>query len=534
MRTVLFGLDGATYTVLDSLMKQGVMPNLSAFCKRGARANLTSTPLPITPQAWTSLATGRSMGHHGIHDFVRMERTDQGIFLRFNNSRDNNCPSIFKLLSDQGKRVTALNYYGMAPAQPVNGHIMPGFVPGRYLKRSSYPADLFNRLQSVPHFDVSILGLDLDVEKEGLAEMPADRWAEWIQHHIERERAWFSTLEYLMENEPSDLTAIVFDGVDKIQHLAYRFLDPAHAPKDPTPWEAEVTQLCHAYFRQADDFLGRTCRIVGDEGRVFIASDHGFTATTEVVYINKFLNDMGYMYWKGQSAEDQKESIVVERLTQFVGTYDWERTQAVALTASCNGIYIVNVPPDQYELFRERLINQLYALRGPDGGKIITEIKKREEWFSGPFMDRAPDLTLTLRDFGFISTLNAAQQVVTRKLPAGTHHPVGVLLGAGPGIKAGCDVGTFNILDVAPLLMHSVGSGIPSEFEGIFPAAFYEPAALAENAPRVCSNERDTELASFSESDTVVNSPDIGTDSAMDAEEELMLTNRLRSLGYID
>jgi predicted AlkP superfamily phosphohydrolase/phosphomutase len=532
MRTVLFGLDGATFTVLDSLMAKGVMPNLKQFCADGVRANLTSTPLPITPQAWTTLATGRSMGHHGIHDFVRMERTDQGVFLRFNSAHDNHCPTLWKLLSDRGMRATALNYYGLAPPEPINGHTMPGFVPGRYLRRSSYPPDLFDRLKSVPHFDVSVLGLDLDIEKEGLAEMPPDRWFEWIQLHIDREKAWFATLEYLMQHEPSDLTAIVFDGVDKVQHLAYRFLDPAIAPENPTPWEAEVTQLCYQYFRQADKFLGRTLELVGDSGRVFIASDHGFTATHEIVYINKFLNDLGHLHWSRAVEEDHRESIVVERLTKSIGTYDWQKTRAVALTASCNGIYIVNVPADEYHPFREKLIKQLLELRGPDGGQVITEIKKREDWFAGPSMHRAPDLTLTLRDFGFISTLNAAQSVATRKMPAGTHHPVGVLLGKGPGLKSGAHGGTLNILDVAPLLMHSVELEIPAEFEGHFPASFYEADFLSAHPPQIAAAENDDarlQLAGMATASVAA----VGQ-SGMDAEEERMLTERLRSLGYID
>lgn len=524
MRTVLFGLDGATYSVLDPMMDRGVMPNLKRLRERGVRCHLESTPLPITPQAWTTLATGRSMGHHGIHDFVRVERTDAGAFLRFNTGRDRHVPTIWKYLSDCGKRVTALNYFGLAPAEPVNGHTMPGFVPGRYLKRSSYPADLFGRLEKVPHFDVSVLGLDLDIEREGLAEMPPERWFEWIRLHIEREQAWFSSLEYLMKNEPSDLTAIVFDGVDKIQHLAYRYLDPQCIPAQPTEWESQIIDLCDQYFRQIDDFLGRTLEIVGEWGRVFIASDHGFTACHEIVYINKYLHDLGYLTWSGDVAEDESESIVVDRLTKHMGVYDWKRTRAAALTPSCNGVYILDVPPEEYHAFREKLIAELYALRGSDGGQVITEIKKREEWFAGPWMERAPDLTLTLRDHGFLSVLNSAKPVIDRTAPVGTHHPLGVLWAVGPGLKRGVTVEKCNILDMASLLTHSVGVEIPTEYEGKFPAELYEPSYLSSDPPRVAW--RDAAPASAPAEPVV--------DETMDEEEELVLTRRLRSLGYIE
>lgn len=525
MRTVLFGLDGATYSVLDPLMERGVMPHLKRLRDTGVRCQLESTPLPITPQAWTTLATGRSMGHHGIHDFVRVERTDSGVFLRFNTGRDRQTPTVWKYLSEQGKRVTALNYYGLAPSEPVNGHTMPGFVPGRYLKRSSYPADLFSRLERVPHFDVSVLGLDLDIEREGLADMPPERWFEWIGLHIERERAWFSALEYLMLEEPTDLAAIVFDGVDKIQHLAYRYLDPQCIPEHPSAWEQQVIDLCDQYFVQIDNFLGRALEIVGDTGRVFIASDHGFTACHEIVYVNKYLHDLGYLTWSGDVPEDEQESIVVDRLTKHMGVYDWERTRAAALTPSCNGVYILDVPPAEYDAFREKLIAELYALRGADGGQVITEIKKREDWFAGPWMHRAPDLTLTMRDHGFLSVLNAAHPVAQRTAPVGTHHPLGVLWGVGPGLKRGVTVDQCNILDMASLLVHSVGEEIPAEYEGKFPVNLYEESYLASDPPRIAWRK-----AEAAAQPAVAEAPR----DAMDEEEELVLARRLRSLGYIE
>ena len=61
-RTVLLGLDGATFTVLDPLMRDGVMPFLSEFVSSGARGDLQSVIPALTPPAWTSLTTGRSPG----------------------------------------------------------------------------------------------------------------------------------------------------------------------------------------------------------------------------------------------------------------------------------------------------------------------------------------------------------------------------------------------------------------------------------------------------------------------------------------
>jgi len=528
MKTVLFGLDGATYTVLDHLVAEGAMLNLGAMYKRGARAVLGSTPLPLTPLAWTTLATGRGAGHHGISDWIRCKVGEEGTFIHLFNSRDNHCETIWKRVSDSGKRVTVLNYFGLAPPRPINGHSMPGFTSGRHLRRSSYPADLFKRLEAVDGFDVKVLGMDFDIETQGLQEMEHDAWFDWIEHQIQRDAIWLHVLEYLMANEPSDLTAIVLDGVDKLQHLAYRFLDPALVPKEPTAWEEKVISLCHKYFHMVDEALGRVQTLVGSWGRLFVVSDHGFTGTQEIVYINRWLHDEGLLTWRGEVPEDQAEACQTDRPAQDANLVDLGASKAFALTPSSNGIFI-NVPEDEYASFRDDLIARLQQLTGPDGGKIIIDIKRRDEWFPGPFMEQFPDLTLTLRDYGFISVLNGRAAVVPRSVPNGTHHPEGILIASGPGIKSGQSVGASNLLDIAPLLTHSLGMEIPADYEGQVPTDLYEPDYLTSDPPRLVA-VNDAKTATASDDAPVATNGD----GDLDEEDEAIILARLKSLGYIE
>ena len=53
-RALLIGLDGATFSILDPLMEDGVMPNLKALIASGARAELSSVIPALTPPAWTT------------------------------------------------------------------------------------------------------------------------------------------------------------------------------------------------------------------------------------------------------------------------------------------------------------------------------------------------------------------------------------------------------------------------------------------------------------------------------------------------
>jgi predicted AlkP superfamily phosphohydrolase/phosphomutase len=334
-------------------------------------------------------------------------------------------------------------------------------------------------------------------------------------------------MKHLMTREPSDLTAIVFDGVDKIQHLAYRFLDPALAPARPTQWESAVIDRCRAYFRKIDDFLGQTRELVGKDGRIFIASDHGFTASSEIVYINRFLHDEGLLVWKKELEEDDKGTVFVDRLQSHLDLIDLQRTKAFALTPSSNGIF-VNVPADEYHEFRAELVDKLYRIQGADGGAVVADVKLRDECFPGPYMNHAPDLTLTLRDFGTISVLNAAGVVIPRQQPWGTHHPDGVLLATGPGIQRGAETGPREIVEVASLLAHSLGLEIPADYEGRFPEDFYDAEYLAGDPPRI---SRACEAAAPEQS---VVADDAHATPELDAEDENIVLQQLRNLGYLE
>ena len=49
-RTLLIGLDGATFDILDPLMRDGVMPFLKTFIETGVRAELRTVIPALTPQ----------------------------------------------------------------------------------------------------------------------------------------------------------------------------------------------------------------------------------------------------------------------------------------------------------------------------------------------------------------------------------------------------------------------------------------------------------------------------------------------------
>src|SRR3984893_12578357 len=220
------------------------MPFLQEFMARGAHAELASTVHPLTAPAWTSMITGRTPGNHGVFDFIHCRQTSDGIFFTLNMSYDIRCPTLWSILSRRGMRVASLNFPVSYPPEPVNGVCVPGFVHWRHRKQAVYPPAFYGRMEALPGFDAKVLSMDTNEEFQSIQYLPDDEYESWITHHIQRDVRRFELVRLILTHDPPDLTACIFDGVDKLQHLCWRFLDPSLRPSNPSPWEARILDLC--------------------------------------------------------------------------------------------------------------------------------------------------------------------------------------------------------------------------------------------------------------------------------------------------
>ena len=68
-RTLVLGLDGATFDLLQPWIDEGHLPTLARLQREGASGPLESTFPPISAAAWSSFSTGVNPGKHGVVDF---------------------------------------------------------------------------------------------------------------------------------------------------------------------------------------------------------------------------------------------------------------------------------------------------------------------------------------------------------------------------------------------------------------------------------------------------------------------------------
>ena len=85
----------------------------------------------------------------------------------------------------------------------------------------------------------------------------------------------------------------VFDATDRIQHMFWRHLDPAHParPSAAGPHDDAIREL----YRHNDALVGRAMAQLGKDDVLMVVSDHGFTSFRRGVNLNRWLLDEGYL-----------------------------------------------------------------------------------------------------------------------------------------------------------------------------------------------------------------------------------------------
>src|SRR6516164_4219673 len=69
-KVVVVGLDGLEPKIVDLSLARGELPNLARLRSAGAYSRIATTYPAETPVAWSTFATGRNPGGHGVFDFI--------------------------------------------------------------------------------------------------------------------------------------------------------------------------------------------------------------------------------------------------------------------------------------------------------------------------------------------------------------------------------------------------------------------------------------------------------------------------------
>ncbi len=183
-------------------------------------------------------------------------------------------------------------------------------------------------------------------------------------------------LMHQLENFNEGVLAIIFDSLDRVQHMFRR----------------DQPDVLESWYIKLDGLVGRVSQRLQGNGkspaRLLVLSDHGFSEFTYKVHVNRWLVDGGWLTPTNGTGPGSLSDL------------DWERSQAYAV--GLNSLYLNlagregqgTVSASQAPELVEKLRQGLLDWRGPDGRPVIQRALRREEAFSGPLSAYGPDLLL--------------------------------------------------------------------------------------------------------------------------------------------
>ncbi len=494
-RTTVVGLDGATWRLIQPWIDTGELPALESIRETGVTGELESVLPPVTSPNWKAYSTGKNPGKIGVFWWRNVDVDNQRVHLPVERYHDND--EYWELLADD-YRVGVINVPTTYPPKQVGEFLIAG-PPDGSNTGYAYPTPLESRLDS--EFSYRVM-------KQQHLTTGEDAAFEEVLDLIDLR---FRVAKQLAEDYELDFLQVTTFYLNSLHHHLW---DGEYVKKG---WKCVDSHL--------QDFLD-----AGDN--LVLMSDHGHCEIEVVWYLNNWLAREGYLQYEADVADsfhklgvnsDRLKRLVSRANTRLSGIdlearltdlapewflnrlpnesgelggskhdiIDWERTDALA---SAQGpVYLTADPTSQrYESVRTELIEAFEQLTGPAGRPLARAVHRKEEVFSGPYLDEAPDIVIDKAPHVNIRENLGGDRVVARADSSwkGVNRREGLFAATGEAFTQG-SVSGLSILDLAPTLLHLCGQEVPADMDGVVRQDIFAGGSdAAQTDPRIPRSAR--------------------------------------------
>jgi hypothetical protein len=460
MKVLLFEVNEITWRFLDPLIAQGALPAFSFLKQQGAYGSTTSVDLGdnLDPWiTWTTVYTGKPQEEHGV---LFLEQPAETIRAK----------RIWELAAEAGVSVGIYGSVNSWPPHPVKGF----WVPGTFAQDpSTYPESLrpiqelnlwYTRKYNYGKFRgndgllwkaymgmrLAILGLRPRTAFETLAHLAQERRDPQI--------AWkrvslqplinFDVFARLFRAYQPALATFHTNHVAHYQHLYWRVAQPELFPDAPSTQERETYRgaIEHGY-KIADRVLAQMLDLIDSDTILFVASS------------------MGQQPYKNPTLVKGKRLLRIRSFNVIIDLLELE-----------GQIRVVPTMADQFNVYA---VSQ----------EVLDRVAKI---FIGAYIDRPEQpmfgmqrtgnaLTVCVAQFNDLSDESICHLPVNGQWKkarygelvemsdhskSGCHHPAGVLMVYGPGVRPGPLSHEVSTLDLAPTILQVLGVPKDNDMKG--------------------------------------------------------------------
>lgn len=492
---VVLGYDFADPELLVRWAQEGHLPTLAGLMERGSWARTRGPDLMCEHGAWTSVLSGIPLSEHGYYYFRRLV---PGTYdLRTATPRDAHAQPFWAHLAGTGRRVAIVDAPTAEPLAGLEGlqladwatHL-PAHPP------SAEPASVLGKAERLygPRAPTP------QIENE-----PAARHRELNDLLHQRVARKGTLCRSLLAGTEADVTVAVFSESHPAGHHFWQYLPQGHRGGGEDGLGTALRDLYAAIDREMGLLLG----VLPAAANVFVVSSAGLQGQYPTLgVLDAMCRALGYRPQatggggakKAFSPMALARRIVPERVrirlsrrlsrearerilsAQFRGETDWSATTAFAIPSFYNGFLRVNLrgrepegtvePGEEYLAVLERLEADLAQLTAPESGEpVLGEVVRAIDLTGGEPPQELPDLFVMFKPHRhFLERVSHPRAELTQEPPElfrDTHHSQsGLVVGAGPSVAAGGELGEISPLDLAPTLLSMLGERPPPALAG--------------------------------------------------------------------
>lgn len=498
-RLIFFGVDGASWHVIDKLLEKDELPTINKLLKKSARGVLKSFEPMVSPVIWTTIGTGMLPEKHGVKDFVA-------------SSKHVRSKRIWEILDAEGLKIGVCGCHVTWPPKRVNGFIIPdSFAQGP----ETFPEELsFIREMDIGekegskkglygYFCFGIKALRYGVSIKNLLDalllvikikLSLVSYNEnFFQKRKLALRIYTDVFFHRCKKEKVDACFFVSTLVDSTSHNFWKYFEPEKFEDHLTAAETKKhkDKVVEAY-KEVDKSLAKMIKLGNNQTTVVIVSDHGFqSAMADLKSGDRLININSSKIAETLNLPDSVRTFNIRGRGYFR-----ERNDKQDVIDSLN---------DQIRLIRiDGTTTQFFKTNKTD---FYLEVSLDDSVASPEGVElRLPDGR----------TINSKELVSgTSEAVSGIHHLDGIYAFSGANIKTG-RVGDVEAADITPTLLYLLDFPVDREMDG---------RVVTELVKEEFLGSRKIRFIDILE-EGAVDSEDYGV-----ATEELK--NRLRELGYL-
>ncbi|MFQ6119650.1 MAG: alkaline phosphatase family protein [Methanosarcinales archaeon] len=452
IKNLIIGFDGATWKIIDPLIKNGKLPSFKYLKDNGTYGPLQSTFPPLTVPAWISMFSGKSPERMKYFDWKILKRKNAKIVSSLTSSFDFKGGLLWDYLSKNGLKSLVLSIPGTYPPYQINGHIVGfDFTP---LENYTYPPDLelkINKNANIEH--IKIIQKEFQKGKETA-----------LKIIYEEEKTILQILKLLHKSYSYDVIIVRFGIPDHVSHVS-----------------TEDIEMDECHYKM-DEILSDIMNSI-DFDYLFLVSDHGIKKISDIIYINRFFEKQGLLRVKSKAkmlsqitnilhkllGEKYSKKVLRTIFKKFLmrgqrkiieaphelilGNIDIENTKVFAYSSGYTNympIYILD------KKSKKEIINKVKLMEGIDK---IYDVKNENKTSAHLVPDFIVESDKAISPQIIIS-------VSKEKRLRWKHDLMGFFLAYGPEIKKGNIIENAKIIDIAPTILHMKNVSIQDDIDG--------------------------------------------------------------------